>query len=360
MRQTLFRIPLDGHWSLGPLGDVPGFGFGVALLFWVLLGALATWKISRANGSWKQQIPNLSTWVIVAAIILLMPTIAAKIPNLPPDKSIPVYGYGFMMFLGFLAGGWFATQRAKVIGLEGEAIWDLAMWIFFAGIGGARAFYVIQKHDVVFRGREGIMDHLFAIVNLPDGGLVFYGGMILASLAYIAFCYRRKINPLLLGDAIVPSIFIGMAFGRLGCLLNGCCYGDRCELPWAITFPKGSVPYSVLVNRGFLDPAALASLPLHPTQIYSSINALILAVLTAIYFRYRPRNGAVVALALVLYPITRATIELLRGDELGQFGTSLTIAQWVSLGIFVTGLALWAWIVRGEGCVGADGPLTSS
>jgi phosphatidylglycerol:prolipoprotein diacylglycerol transferase len=207
-------------------------------------------------------------------------------------------------------------------------------------------FYILQYPHRVFAGRQGLGDHVLAIFNLPDGGLVFYGGVIVAAVAYVTFCLKNKIHPLELGDAIVPSLFIGLAFGRLGCFLNGCCYGDRSTLPWAVTFPKGSVPYNALLNRGFLDASALGSLPLHPTQIYASINAAIIALLTFVYFRYRPYRGSVVALALIVYPITRSTIELLRGDEMGQFGTQFTIAQWVSAGIFVCGVALWAWCYR--------------
>jgi phosphatidylglycerol:prolipoprotein diacylglycerol transferase len=87
-------------------------------------------------------------------------------------------------------------------------------------------------------------------------------------------------------------------------------------------------------------------LTLHPTQLYSSLDAVILAFLTHAYFRYRHRNGSVLALGLLTYPITRFAIELLRGDELGQFNTPLTTAQLVSIGLFITGLVYSAWLAR--------------
>ncbi|MCA9069657.1 MAG: prolipoprotein diacylglyceryl transferase, partial [Planctomycetaceae bacterium] len=98
--------------------------------------------------------------------------------------------------------------------------------------------------------------------------------------------------------------------------------------------------------RGFVSPDSPVSMALHPSQIYSSINALVLAFLTATYFRYRNRDGAVLALGMLTYPITRFTIEYLRGDEMGQFGTSLTISQWVSLGIFLGGWIYLFWLSR--------------
>ena len=141
----------------------------------------------------------------------------------------------------------------------------------------------------------------------------------------------------------MPSFFIGLAFGRFGCFLNGCCYGDHCTLPWAVTFPHGSVPFAALVARGFLSPDAAASLPLHPTQLYSVMNAFVLAFLTAMCFRHRRCDGAVLALALIVYPFTRIVIETLRGDEMGQFGTGLTISQLLSCGVMAVGIGLGAW-----------------
>ncbi|MGH7199491.1 MAG: prolipoprotein diacylglyceryl transferase, partial [Planctomycetaceae bacterium] len=137
-----------------------------------------------------------------------------------------------------------------------------------------------------------------------------------------------------------------LAFGRLGCFLNGCCWGDRCSLPWAVRFPEGSLPWETLVERGFLSPEAATTLALHPTQLYSSFNALVLAFLTAAYFRYRHRDGAVLAVGWLTYPLTRFVLEILRGDEFGKFDTSLTISQWVSLGAFAAGVLFTAWLMR--------------
>jgi phosphatidylglycerol:prolipoprotein diacylglycerol transferase len=101
-----------------------------------------------------------------------------------------------------------------------------------------------------------------------------------------------------------------------------------------------------MVLKGFLLPDTLGSMALHPTQIYSSFNAIVLAALAVTYFRYRARNGEVLALGMLTYPITRFSIEYLRGDEMGKFGTGLTISQLVSLGIFCAGLAFVFWLSR--------------
>jgi phosphatidylglycerol:prolipoprotein diacylglycerol transferase len=251
-----------------------------------------------------------------------------------------------MLFLGFVAAGWSAIRRGRMVGIDDTVIWDLSMWILFASIFGARMFYLIQYREKVFEQSKTLGDYLQAAVRLPDGGMVLYGGVLMVLVAYFLFCRSRKLSPLLVGDVIMPSFFIGLAFGRIGCLLNGCCYGDRCELPWRIRFPLGSVPDMALVERGFVGAAESVSLYLHPSQLYSSFNALMLAFLTHSYFRYRHKNGAVLALTLLTYPMTRFVIEFLRGDELGQFHSTLTISQWVSLGMFSFGLVYLSWLIK--------------
>ena len=295
MRQTLFRIRLDDIWSLEPVGGVMAVGLGnIVLLLWLLVALKWMFGTLRTSGINRQQLPSLLTWLGSAVVVLLVGG------WLIPDHvtSIPVFGYGFMLFLGFFTAAWSAARRARSVGIEGDVIWDLAMWIMVSGILGARLFYVIQYRDRVFAGKTGL-ERLTALINLPDGGLVLYGGVICALFGFILFCRRNQVKPLLMADIIMPSFFVGLAFGRLGCLLNGCCYGDPSHLPWAVQFPNPSVPFSALVGRGFLDENALATFPLHPTQIYSSLNALMLAFLTASYFKHRRQNGAVLALSLL-------------------------------------------------------------
>jgi phosphatidylglycerol:prolipoprotein diacylglycerol transferase len=276
-------------------------------------------------------------------------------------QSIPVFGYGFMMCLGFISAAWVAARRADSIGVPGELIWDLAIWIMISGIGGARLFYVVKYPERIFAGKTGAA-WFGAIFNLREGGLVLYGGVMLGLAAFFVFCRRRQVNPLLMADIVIPSVFIGMAFGRVGCFLNGCCYGDVCSIPWAVEFPKKSATFSAMVSHGFLDSSAVTTLPLHPTQLYSAVNALILVFLTAAYFKYRQRNGAVLALAVCVYPVTRFVIEYLRSDEatvsitvrtalfwgreVVAFVTPFTISQLVSLVLFVIGLLFVFWLNR--------------
>ena len=337
MRSILFTIPLDGIVDLGPLGKIPVFGVGLLLALWCLVG-IGYVALTVRQGGWKA-LGGISLLIWGAVSIAIFK--AAELET----KAIPVYGYGSMLFLGFLASSSLAAWRLRREGVDGEIAWDAAMWIFIFGIIGARMFYIMEYWATSFAvdpltGKARTAWELaLALINLPDGGLVLYGGLIFAPLAYYVYCRVRGINALAFADIAITSIFVGIMFGRLGCLLNGCCFGDVCSAPWAITFPAESVPFKALVARGLLDNGANRSLPLHPAQLYDALSGLLLAIVTITYYPYRRRTGEVVAVGWIAYPINRFLIEFLRADEPGQFGTSLTIAQWVSLGLFASGLA---------------------
>ncbi len=343
MRQILFYVSLEQPFGILPEGTPahPLLHIGMG---WLLLAGLLGYLLwnqlqpgLKAGGKRKQGREILTDLGPLIALAVL-----AYVAS--PWRVVPAFGYGGFLLVGFLSAAVWAGTRAERVGIPRETIWDVAMLILTTGIIGARLFYLAQYSHSVFANVTSPGDFLFAIVNLSEGGLVLYGGVICGSLAYFAFCYVRKLHPLELADVIVPSIFLGLGFGRLGCLMNGCCYGDRCELPWAIVFPYGSGPFAVLMQYGFLPPDATASLPLHPTQIYSSLGGFLLAFVTAMVFRYRRKTGEVLAVGAIFYPINRFLIEFVRGDEFTQFDTGLTISQLVSLGVLVVGIAYLIWL----------------
>lgn len=336
MRPILFRIPFDGSLDLGPLGKLPVFGFGLLFGIWLAVGLFVWLRARRVSGA--APLPgDLATFGVFGAVFVLAPSIAARFG---PNPGIPIFGYGLMMCLGFVSATLLAARRATHVGFPPETIWDLTFLFLISGVGGARLFYLIQHGDRVFANCQTAGSYLVAAISLWDGGLVLYGGLIAGTLVYWWFCSSRKLEAWKLGDLIVPSVFLGIAFGRFGCFLYGCCFGDRCSLPWAVEFPIESVAFKVQLQRGFVPPDALASLPIHPTQLYSVIDGVLLCLLTLAYYPLRSRDGSVVALALLTYPVTRFFIERLRGDEMGQFGTSLTIAQWISLAMLAGGIGL--------------------
>lgn len=339
MRQVLFRIPWDGI----PVDGVriPIFGFGLLLLLWIAVGVKELYDAYRQTGKWRMpDAGSVALWFVVAIVISQAPVIGSRFA----PKGFPLFGYGAMLLIGLVCSVGLALKRALREGFSGEIIMDLAVWLFLAGIVGGRMFYLIQHGDRAFANKKTIPEILLAVVNLSEGGLVLFGAMIGGAIAHFAFCHVRQLPALQLADIITPSIFIGVGFGRIGCLLNGCCFGDICELPWGIVFPAESVPTETLIGRGFLSPDAPHSPPLHPTQVYSAIDGFLIALLTLWYHRYRRRPGDVLGLALLVTPVTRFLIEFVRGDEFGQWGTSLTISQLMSLSIFAVALGFQVYL----------------
>lgn len=234
--------------------------------------------------------------------------------------SLTVHWFGVCIALAFLAGMWTAARRAPQAGISAEAITDLIVpWLLLGGILGARAMFVTTYWREEFAEKP-----ITEIFMIQRGGLVFYGGLIGASLAVVIFARIKKLPLWKLADILAPSIALGSVFGRIGCLLNGCCYGRACELPWAIPHP---------VNQS----------PIHPTQIYDSLLNLALYIGLVWFFRRRKFDGQVFAVFLMCYAITRSTVELFRGDYSdAHLHSGLTPAHLLSIGIFVTGGVLFA------------------
>src|SRR5271165_335725 len=201
--------------------------------------------------------------------------------------SLTVHWYGILVALGFLAGLWTAGARAKLAGIATEQIYDLGPWLIVGGIVGARILYVVSYWQEYFAA------HPFPeIFMIQHGGLVFYGGLVGAIGSAMIFMRWKKLPVWRMADILSPSIALGYVFGRIGCLMNGCCYGRECHLPWAITFPVTGE--STGVRPG---------VPVHPTQIYDSLLNLGFYFLLAWLFRRRKFDGQVFAVYLIGYAI---------------------------------------------------------
>lgn len=395
MRSELFRIPME--W-----GTLPLFGIGLLLALWLVvsLGWLV-WQ-GRQQG-WNKEIVGFLTPLGLVAIAI------AFLPRFFPD-GIPIRGYGVMLLCAILTGLSMAIHRARQRGVDADTVLSLSFWLFIFGIAGARLFFVIEYWETRFADQP-FNKMIVDVFRFTEGGLVVYGSLIGATIAFLGFCYRQKLPTLMMADVLAPSLAAGLALGRIGCLLNGCCYGGACELPWAITFPEGSPPFMdqlvhgelhgielkesteggslllvseenpprkiVAINgyeaKDLIDSATLLatahsnqkslnllteggerieipastykrSVPVHPTQIYSAINAALIAWFLWAYYPSRRRDGEVVLLMLTIYPISRFLLEIIRTDEAAIFGTGLSISQNVSLLMFLATFAGW-WLL---------------
>jgi len=231
----------------------------------------------------------------------------------------PIYWYGICAALAFLAVTTHWSRRAARAGRSPALVSALTWCALLGGIAGARIAYVIANW-ADFSARP------MTIARIDQGGLIFYGGLIGGMLAIAALALARRESPWALGDFAVEGLPLGHALGRLGCFLNGCC---------------GGVASAVC---GVCAPT-LHEPPRVPVQLYEAgANLLIYGALIR-YASRRPPPGGVLAYYLLLYAPVRFGLEFLRGDPRLRWN-ALSVAQWISLVLFLSGAALWAWSRR--------------
>lgn len=240
---------------------------------------------------------------------------------------LTVHWFGVALAVAFLAALWTAVRRAPLTGISGEKISDAGLWLILGAVLGARSLYVATYWRESFAGQP-----IWEILMIQKGGLVFYGGLAGAALAGILFARTQKLALWKIADIFAPSIALGYVFGRIGCLMNGCCFGRECDLPWAIHFPSDH---------------ATAGAPVHPTQIYDSLLSLGLYALLAWLYRRKKFDGQVFATYLMVYAALRSFVELFRGDySEAHRHAGLTPAHLVSVGILAAGVVLFAVLRR--------------
>ena len=293
---------------------------------------------------------------------------------------IPVYGYGLMLVVAFLACLKTSQLLAIRVGMNPDHFIDATLIAIATGIIGARLCHVLENVHEYIRPDRTLAQNILSMFNTREGGLTFYGGFLLATPCVIAYGLFRRAKILLGMDVVAPVVMIGLGFGRIGCFLNGCCYGEQCTLPWAVRFPyysnayldqtgsgKLTIPPDLLARGNPLSPdlpsiagnprlAALAAsssaLPVHPTELYSSFTAFLLAALLIAYLALPHIDGRVFALMLMLEGPARYILEMLRvepavltirwHDQI--YG--LSISMILALGIFVVGIVMWNLLVR--------------
>lgn len=410
MLQTLFHIPREIH-------GYPVFGFGLLLAAWGLFSVILLARLIRRQGL------NADTWSYLPLLALVAAAIVWILPAVSEAEGLPIRGYGVMLLLGLVAATSVLAWRMRRAGLDSELAVTVLFWIFVPGIVGARAFYVIEYWADFHKATAE--QTFWAVLNVAQGGLVVYGSVIGGLVGVIAFARWNRFPLLALGDMVAPAFAVGLAFGRMGCMLNGCCFGGPCDLPWAVTFPWGSpahvqqaeqgevflhglkfapgngppvitevepgssaaqaglakgmrvdringrgvasaeearltllglrqpgMPIAVIAgphgtpHRWTLSAPVPRSRPVHPAQIYSVVNAVLLFLVLWAFDPFRRRDGEVIALGLTLYPITRILLEIIRTDESPIFGTGLSISQNVSVLVLIGVVFLWIYVLR--------------
>jgi len=234
---------------------------------------------------------------------------------------VTLHTYGLLVAAGSLAGLLLAVRRAAHEGIPSERIMDIGFFVLLAAVIGSRLFFV-----AVSPGHY--LTHPLDALRIWEGGLVFYGGLILAVPTALWCVKRYRLDTWKIADIFAPSIALGHAIGRLGCFAAGCCYGKEArDLPWAVIFSN---------------PECLAKtgVPLHPVQLYESLGEFIIFLILVTLRRYPSFGGRLFWTYILLYSLLRFSLEFYRGDEVrGFLLSSLSVSQGVSIAAAVAALA---------------------
>lgn len=311
-----------------------------------------------------------------------------------PVVHLMIRSYGVMMVIGFIAAVTIIRYLSRHFTSNPQHITNAALYSLIAGVIGARTFFVIHYSEE-FRGNP------LGVFEIWNGGLELLGGVVLA-IAVIWFYIRHHKLPMRhYLDVLAIGLVAALVFGRIGCFLNGCCYGKPTDLPWGVQFPYGSFAYRSQVQadpqrnrslpyidlpdtyfgyrdaqgqyvpglkplseltpeqRTLVTQGRYRSLPVHPTQLYSSVGAVMLGLVLLLYLRrsqwgeesgaypFLARPGSTFGLMFILYGVGRFLIEFVRDDNPFEIA-SLTISQLLSLGLIALGITLMVYFAKAE------------
>ena len=263
--------------------------------------------------------------------------------------------YSACLLVAFLCGYLLARWRAVRVGIAGRHIDNVSLLIPLISLFGARFFSWLFYQPRGTGFIEGML--------MDGGGLVFYGGLVFASLTVVAYTIAKHLSLREMADALAAPVVLGLAIGRVGCFMAGCCWGDLCvdqktlssindpqtafkiqtftsasteRFPFAVQFPAGAGAHRQHVKLNLIPEDAPRSLPVHPTQLYEAVLAFAFAFVLQRNFGRRRRAGDVFSLMLVGYGIIRFAVEFFRADNAPAY-LGLTISQVISVAIILTG-----------------------
>ena len=251
-------------------------------------------------------------------------------PELFSIGPLTVYTYGVLLAASYLLGLQFAMVRARKWGLDANRVFDLGIYIIIAALVGAKALLLVTD----FRQFTASPAEFLSLARSAG---VFYGGLILAIAVAFWYIHRHRMPFWTTCDAFAPAIALGHVTGRLGCFAAGCCYGKPTNVPWAVIFTNPAAAANVGTPLG---------IPLHPTQLYEAgAELLILVLLLATERRGRPFPGRTFWLYMILYAVSRYTIEFYRGDPRGVV-LGVSTSQFISLVLAPLAIAMLIWLSR--------------
>lgn len=241
-------------------------------------------------------------------------------PELLEIFGFHIYGYGLMIAIGIICATYIFTKNAGKRGYNEDKIFNLIILTVIMGVIGGKLLFIITEIKDIIKNPSILLDF--------GNGFVIYGAIILGALTVLVYCKLKKWNPLEVLDCIVPAVAIAQGFGRIGCLLAGCCYGAETSSPLSIVFPSG------------VNSLAPIGIHLHPTQIYSSIFDFALGIFLLWYLKKKRENGKTFGMYVIIYSIGRFIIEFLRNDPRGNVGI-LSTSQFIAIFTLIIGILVF-------------------
>jgi phosphatidylglycerol---prolipoprotein diacylglyceryl transferase len=261
-----------------------------------------------------------------------------------------VGAYPALLLLALLAGWWLARWRAKRTGIEPRHIDNLALLVAVASLFGARLFSWIFYFPPGFS--------FWTAMTMGGGGMVFYGGLIFGIACVVVYAGVTRVPLWELFDIVSPPVALGLAIGRVGCFMAGCCWGDVCvdpdalhlhqpqvqsqiltvpllsrpNFPLAVRFPKEAGAFEQHQELGLIDVHAARSLPVHPVQLYEAWLALLLALILNRAFQFRSRAGEIAVQLVIGYSLIRFITEFFRADNQPIYW-GMTLSQVISIAL---------------------------
>ena len=242
-------------------------------------------------------------------------------PVLIEVGGIGIPAYGVMLAVSFLAALWYVKRKAPKFDISTVVIENLAFYIMLGVVIGGRLLYVVFHW-------EQYQNDLFGMFRIWEGGMMFFGGFLGGFLLGALYMRRQRISIGKIADIVAPSLGLGLFFTRIGCFLNGCCFGEPSTLPWAVRFPPECVAGTSPIDTQTL----------HPAQLYESAFGLALFFFLNGRLGRSERTGAIFAQFLIFYGVFRFGIDLIRYYE---NSANYWINQVIAMGLVIAGIVMF-------------------
>lgn len=225
-----------------------------------------------------------------------------------------------MIAIGIICAAYIFTKNAGKRGYNEDKIFNLIILTVIMGVIGGKLLFIITEIEDIINDPSILLEF--------GNGFVIYGAIILGALTVFLYCKKKKWSSLEVLDCLVPAVAIAQGFGRMGCLLAGCCYGAETNFPLSIVFPRG------------VNSLAPTGIHLNPTQIYSSIFDFALGIFLLWYLKKKKDKGKTFGLYVIIYSIGRFIIEFLRNDPRGNVGV-LSTSQFIAIFTLIIGILVF-------------------